>query len=144
MNGSQYYHNNYDQTYPVIKDLWGIPSQYWGIGFLLTLFGIMFIIVNWDWISTRWSIYTKSREHKKRLRAGKKGKIKSFIIEVEGKEMSQPKFKRLTEDVNSIIKGKLIKEIGTTGMALDANNVIGITNLPAAASHFFVIWYREV
>ena len=141
MEGKYYYDPN---TYgPAIKDIWGIPAQYFGVAFLCTLFLGIFLILNWESIKLKWYMIKFSRRRRKMSKNGK-GIIKSFIIEVNGKDMSQPKFKSLTKDINSIMQGKLIKGIGNAGKVLDANNVVGITNIEGVASQFFVIWYREV
>jgi hypothetical protein len=144
MDGKYYYDpSTYDPAIHAIKDIWGIPAQYFGVAFLCTLFLGIFLILNWESIKLKWHMFKFNRRRKKMFKNGK-SIIKSFIIEVNGKDMSQPKFKRLTEDVNAIMQGKLIKDIGNTGKVLDANNVLGITNIEGIASQFFVIWYREV
>ena len=141
--------NGYNNTYQynpnthIIKEIWGIPAEWFAGIFLLGLFFLIFAIYSADWWKLQWYIYKLNRKRKKRLKSGR-GVIKSFIIEVTGRDMSRSKFTRLTADVNAVMAGKLIKGVGAPGEALDANNIIGITDLPGAASHFFVVWYREV
>jgi len=138
MDGRYYY----DPGAHVIKEIWGMPADIVAIIFLFIIFFVIFSISTADWWKCKYATYKYNRKLKKRIKAGK-GKIKSFIVEIAGRDMTRNKFTHLTSDVNAILAGNVIKGVGTP-KTLDANNVVGITNLTGMNCHFFVIWYREV
>lgn len=146
MNGEYYYNPDQIQHLPDVNSILGMSYEalfgFFLLGIMLVLIGIF---STWEWWKLKIYVWRISRKRRRSLRSGK-GKIKSFIIEVAGRDLTESKFKHITKDINAIMEGKVLKGVANKdiGKELDSNNIIGITDIPGTISHFFVIWYKEV
>ena len=143
--GNRYYYNPDSTTAYPIGEIWGIPSDIFVVGIITLMLGALIIYGTWDWWVLKYNMKKAEWKRRRRLKSGK-GQVKSFIIEVAGKELTQNKFICITNDINSILAGNLLKTVhgANPGRKLDVNNVLGITDVPNADNHLFVVWYREV
>lgn len=143
MNGKYYYDPGTVHHTP-IESVWGIPADIFVGSILFLIMGIVIVASTWDWWAGKIYLWRSTRQRKKRLKSGK-GRIKSFIINVAGNELTQNKIICITNDINTILGGKILKGVkADPSSPLDSNNVVGITDVPGVNNHFFVIWYKEV